>query len=74
MSPEQRKAFDKQMARAKRDKVEMVDGRVYFSDDNWQTVWRQRRGTSHRIVTDKEEADFARFLAVSQSSWAGNAS
>jgi hypothetical protein len=50
--------------------VEMVDGRVYFSTDNWATVYRLWRGNSHRwrIVTDKQEADLARFLAVAQSS------
>lgn len=53
---------------SKREKVEMADGRVYFTEDNWQTVWRMRRGTSHRIVTDKEEADLVRYIAIAQSS------
>lgn len=51
-----------------RETIEMLDGRVYFSDDNWQTVFRQRRDDSrHRVVTGKE-ADLARFIAVAQSS------
>jgi len=55
----------------KRETVEMVDGRIYFSDDNWQTVQLSRGpgkpGTSSRLVTG-QEADLARFLAVAQSS------
>lgn len=76
MSPEQRKAFDKQAAKASRETVEMVDGRIYYSDDNWQTIYRKHRRDRLRIfpVLDKQEADLARFLAVSQSSWQGNAS
>lgn len=53
----------------KRETVEMADHRVYFSDDNWQTVWQERGlGRSHRMVLDKDEADRVRFIAVAQSS------
>lgn len=50
----------------KRETVEMVDGRVYFSDDGWETVWRvQRSGRMTRSrLADKDEADLARFLAM----------
>ena len=59
----------------RRDAVEMVDGRLYWSDDNWQTVWKRRAGhwadgfakTPSRKVTGRE-ADLARFLAITQSS------
>jgi hypothetical protein len=49
------------------EKVEMVDGRVYVSDDNWVTV-RKRGPQRDRLVTDKQEADMVRFIAVAQSS------
>lgn len=53
----------------KREVLEMLDGRVFFSTDNWQTVWQSRGlGRSHRCVTDKQEADYVRFLVVAQSS------
>lgn len=73
MSPEQRKAFDKQVAKASRETVEMVDGRIYYSDDNWETVWKKRLGGlgGGRPAIGKE-ADLARFLAVSQSSASPN--
>lgn len=63
----------------KREAVEMVDGRVYFSDDGWQTVWKRR--ASHwsddfakqpSIKVTGKEADFARYLAASQASWSGD--
>ncbi len=44
--------------------VEMVDGRRFFSDDGWQTVWEARRGTHHRLILDKVEADRVRFLVA----------
>lgn len=43
-------------------RVEMVDGRVYYSTDGWQTVYRVKDGKV-RKVTGKE-ADLARFLAI----------
>jgi hypothetical protein len=61
------------MTQTKREVVELVDGRVYYSDDNWEHVWRREQietaNSCH--VTDYlitgEEADFARFLAVTQA-------
>lgn len=54
-----------------REILEMLDGRVFFSDDNWKTIWQARgmpNGRSHRKLIDKHEADKVRFLAVAQSS------
>lgn len=55
--------------KSKRETVEMVDGRVYYSDDNWHTVYKAALGGlgGGRVVTGKE-ADLARFIAVAQSS------
>ena len=56
-----------------RETVETVDGRIYWSDDNWETVWRSERvhavGTIHLIdhFVTGEEADYARFIAVLQT-------
>ena len=47
--------------------VEMVDGRVYVTPDNWATVFIKRNGRV-RLVTDKQEADLTRFIAVAQAS------
>lgn len=52
----------------KRQQVEMLDGRVFFSHDNWETVWRKTSPTHQRRVTDKEEADMVRFIAICQAS------
>jgi hypothetical protein len=52
---------------SKRETVEMADGRVYYTDDNWQTVYVQVREGRARKLKGKE-ADLARFLAVAQSS------
>lgn len=55
----------------KRETLEMADGRVFFSSDNWLTIWQARgmpNGSSHRKLIDKQEADLIRFLAVAQSS------
>lgn len=54
------------MMKPKRDEVELVDGTLYFTADNWETVWCRREGVSQK-VTDKEEADRARFLAIAQA-------
>lgn len=51
-------------AKERREVVETVDGRIYFSDDGWETVWKRTPGTSHRVVVGKDEADRARFLAI----------
>ena len=42
--------------------VEMVDGRVYYSTDNWQTVYLVKPGGKPRKLSG-EEADLGRFLA-----------
>lgn len=55
----------------KRETIEMLDGRKFFSEDNWQTIWQARgmpNGSSHRKIANKGEADRIRFLAVAQSS------
>lgn len=57
----------------KRETVEMVDGRVYASTDNWQTATVTPRGGRPRPLAGKA-LELARFLAISQSSWQGNAS
>lgn len=51
-----------------KDQVEMVDGRVYSTTDGWETVYVSQRGGKKRKVTDKDEADLARYLAIAQSS------
>lgn len=56
------------MAKGKRETVEMVDGRTYSTDDNWTTVYVQRRGGKRRLVTDDDELATARICAVAQSS------
>lgn len=43
--------------------VETIDGRIFFSDDNWETVWLIKRGGKPRQVTG-EVADLGRFLAI----------
>ena len=39
----------------------MVDGRVYYSTDNWHTVYVIERGKTRQL--EGEEADLARFIA-----------
>jgi hypothetical protein len=52
----------------RRETIELIDHTVYFSDDNWATVWHERGlGRSHRKVLDKAEADRVRFLAIMQT-------
>lgn len=54
--------------------VEMVDGRVFWSRDGWRTIYRIKPDDDRsRLVRNPRAADHVRFLAVSQSSWAGNA-
>jgi len=55
------------MKKPKRETLDMLDGRKFFSDDNWKTIWQARgmpNGSSHRKIIDKQEADKIRFLAV----------
>ncbi len=42
--------------------IEMVDGRVYYSLDNWHTVYVVERGKARKLTG--EEADLARFIAI----------
>lgn len=49
-----------------RETVEMLDGRVYSTDDSWQTVYLTLPGGKPKKVTGRD-ADLARFLAVAQS-------
>jgi hypothetical protein len=42
--------------------IEMVDGRVYYSLDNWHTIYLARPNPRQVIG---EEADLVRFLVVS---------
>jgi len=46
--------------------VETVDGRLFYSTDNWSTVFVIVRGKRRKVAGD--EADLARFLAAAQSS------
>lgn len=53
----------------RRETLEMLDGRKFFSDDNLTTIWQARgdaNGKSHRKMLDKEEADLIRFLVIQQ--------
>lgn len=62
---------NKAVSKRGREFLEMLDGRVFFSDDNWKTVWQARghkNGKSHRKLIDKHEADRVRLLVVHQSS------
>lgn len=53
--------------------VEMVDGRIFWSLDNWATIYViNASGRCRQVAADK--IDLVRFLAVAQSSWAGDAS
>lgn len=54
------------MAEKTIETVEMVDGRVYLTTDNWETVYVKRNGKMRR-VTDKKEADRARLFAIAQA-------
>jgi hypothetical protein len=53
--------------------IEMVDGRVYWSTDKWQSATLVDRYGKVRKL-EGQALHHAQFLAVSQSSWAGNAS
>jgi hypothetical protein len=61
------------MAKPARETVEMIDGRTYASTDNWQTATVATRGGRPRPLAGKA-LELARFLAISQSSWRGDAS
>jgi hypothetical protein len=55
---------------SKRETLEMVDGRVYYSDDNWATIYRARLGGlgGGIEITSKKEADKIRYLVLCQHS------
>jgi len=59
--------FNRRATSARRETVEMLDGRVYYSDDNWKTVYLIPVEGEPRRITGRA-ADLARFLAVAQSS------
>lgn len=45
----------------------MLGGRVFYSDDNWLTIWEFRGSDKKpRRVRNQEEADQIRFLVVAQ--------
>lgn len=50
------------------DLLEMLDGRVFWSDDNWQTIWAQSRDGKRWKRVPEDAVDLVRFIAVSQSS------
>jgi hypothetical protein len=58
------------MGKHEREEVETVDGRVYWSDDGWETVFKswgggyRLRSSRRRLVIDKAEAALARSLAI----------
>jgi hypothetical protein len=51
--------------------LEMLDGRLYYSADNWQTIYLARLGKVSKVPDNR--ANLIRFLAVSQASWQGDA-
>ena len=51
---------------AEAETVQTVDGRIFWSRDNWATVYLIQRGKQRKL--GGKEADLARFLAVAQSS------
>ena len=50
------------------ERVELVTGEHFFSDDHWRTVWRDRTqvGLPPRRVTLRVEIDRVRFIALVQ--------
>ncbi|WP_292562478.1 hypothetical protein [Mesorhizobium sp.] len=48
------------------EKVEMVDGRVYYSTDGWHTVYLVKDGKARKLTG--KQADLARFIAISANS------
>lgn len=47
-----------------REEAKLADGRVFWSEDGWKTVYIERRGEQPRLLSEKE-ADVARRLAKS---------
>lgn len=46
-------------------RIEMVDGRVYVSPDNWLTIYRITPSGRRRKVTDPQEIGIVRILVAS---------
>lgn len=51
-----------------RERLEMLDGRVFYSDDGWLTVWQFRGADQSPRRVRGKEADKVRFLVIAQSS------
>lgn len=47
-----------------RERVELVTRITYFSDDGWETVWKETSPKHVRRVTNRDELAKARMLAV----------
>jgi hypothetical protein len=48
--------------------IEMLDGRVFWSDDGWATIWaRSRDGKRWKKVPAGPASDLVRFLAIAQA-------
>lgn len=45
-------------------RLEMLDGRIYFTFDNWVTVFQQKGNQSTQVTG--EEANLIRFLGTAQ--------
>jgi hypothetical protein len=56
----------KRHAREGDDELVMLDGRRFFTHDNWQTVFLDSDGKVRRVTG--EAANRIRYLAVAQSS------
>lgn len=46
-----------------RQEIEMIDHRVFFTNDNWETIYERKPGGKARRLTG-EKAHFARFIAL----------
>lgn len=55
------------------DLLVMLDGRQYWTDDNWQTAWLLSRDSKRWRQVPKEAIELVRFIAISQGSWQGDA-
>jgi hypothetical protein len=51
---------------SKAERIEMTDGRVYYSLDGWQTAFLVKAGKVRKL--HDQALHFARFLAAAQSS------
>lgn len=46
-------------------RIEMIDGRIYVSPDNWQTIYRITPSGRRHKVTDPQEIGTVRILVAS---------